>query len=146
MFESALFQWIGTIVASGGIGAAITYLTTLKSNKRMAQAEAAKQEERAEQEKIETENKIGIMERDRYEAMYSQINKMMQDYNDLSDEFREFRKHAAEQERKFIRKAQDRYSQLAELKAEIKQLKKYSCYDIECPHRIKDNPETKKND
>ena len=146
MFESALFQWIGTIVASGGIGAAITYLTTLKSNKRMAQAEATKQEERAEQEKIETENKIGIMERDRYEAMYSQINKMMQDYNDLSDEFREFRKHAAEQERKFIRKAQDRYSQLAELKAEIKQLKKYSCYDIECPHRIKDNPETKKND
>lgn len=146
MFESALFQWIGTIVASGGIGAAITYLTTLKSNKRMAQAEAAKQEERAEQEKIETENKIGIMERDRYEAMYSQINKMMQDYNDLSDEFREFRKHAAEQERKFIRKAQDRYSQLAELKAEIKQLKKYSCYDLECPHRIKDNPETKKNE
>lgn len=146
MFESALFQWIGTIVASGGIGAAITYLTTLKSNKRMAQAEATKQEERAEQEKIETENKIGIMERDRYEAMYSQINKMMQDYNDLSDEFREFRKHAAEQERKFIRKAQDRYSQLAELKTEIKQLKKYSCYDLECPHRIKDNPETKKND
>lgn len=146
MFESALFQWIGTIVASGGIGAAITYLTTFKSNKRMAQAEAAKQEERAEQEKIETENKIGIMERDRYEAMYSQINKMMQDYNDLSDEFREFRKHAAEQERKFIRKAQDRYSKLAELKAEIKQLKKYSCYDLECPHRIKDNPETKKNE
>lgn len=145
MFESALFQWIGTIVASGGVGAAITYLTTLKSNKRMAQAEAAKQEERAEQEKIETENKIGIMERDRYEAMYSQINKMMQDYNDLSDEFREFRKHAAEQERKFIRKAQDRYSQLAELKAEIKQLKKYSCYDMECPHRIKDNPNNKLN-
>ena len=140
MFESTLFQWIGTIVASGGIGAAITYLTTLKSNKRMAQAEAVKQEERAEQEKIETENKIGIMERDRYEAMYSQINKMMQDYNDLSDEFREFRKQASEQERKFIRKAQDRYSQLAELKAEIKQLKKYTCYDKECPHRIKDNP------
>ena len=145
MFESALFQWIGTVVASGGIGAAITYLTTLKSNKRMAQAEATKQEERAEQEKIETENKIGIMERDRYEAMYSQINKMMQDYNDLSDEFREFRKHAAEQERKFIRKAQDRYSQLAELKAEIKQLKKYSCYDMECPNRIKDNPEKQPN-
>ena len=144
MFESALFQWIGTVVASGGIGAAITYLTTLQSNKRMAQAEATKQEERAEQEKIETENKIGIMERDRYEAMYSQINKMMQDYNDLSDEFREFRKHAAEQERKFIRKAQDRYSQLAELKAEIKQLKKYSCYDMECPHRIKDNPDKQK--
>ena len=143
MFESVLFQWISTIVASGGIGAAITYLTTLKSNKRMAAAEAKRQEEIAKQSSIESENKIGIMERDRYEAMYSQINKMMQDYNDLSDEFREFRKAAAEQERKFIRKAQDRYSQLAELKAEIKQLKKYSCYDAECPHRIKDNPDIK---
>ena len=140
MFEGALFQWIGTIIASGGIGAMITYFATFKSNKRMAKAEADKQEESAEQARIETENKIGIMERDRYEAMYSQINKMMQDYNDLSDEFREFRKNSAEQERKFIRKAQDRYSKLAELKAEIKQLKKYSCYNLDCPHRIKDNP------
>jgi archaellum component FlaC len=145
MFESALFQWILTIIASGGIGATLTYFATFKSNKRKANAEADKQEESAEQARIETENKIGIMERDRYEAMYSQINKMMQDYNDLSDEFREFRKHAAEQERKFIRKAQDRYSKLAELKAEIKQLKRYSCYNMECPNRIKDNPNPKSN-
>lgn len=77
MFESALFQWIGSIIAGGGIGAAITYLFTFKSNKRMAEADASTHEEQAEQAKIETENKIGIMERDRYEAMYSQINKMM---------------------------------------------------------------------
>lgn len=143
MLESALFQWILSVVAGGGIGAAITYFATFRSNKRKAAAEATVQEESAEQAHVETENKIGIMERDRYEAMYSQINKMMQDYNDLSDEFREFRKDAAEQERKFIRKAQDRYSQLAELKAEIKQLKRYSCYDKECPNRIKDNPTNK---
>ena len=145
MFESALFQWIGSVVAGGGIGAIITYFATFKSNKRKAQAEADQHVESAEQARIETENKIGIMERDRYEAMYSQINKMMQDYNELSDEFREFRKSAAEQERKFIRKAQDRYSRLAELKAEIKQLKKYSCYDIDCPKRVKDNPELNLN-
>ena len=116
------------------------FFVNLKSNRRKAKAEAAVEEETAEQARVETENRIGVMERDRYEAMYSQINKMMQDYNDLSDEFREFRKSAAEQERKFIRKAQDRYSQLAELKVEIKQLKKLSCYDLECPNRIKDNP------
>jgi DNA repair exonuclease SbcCD ATPase subunit len=143
MFESALFQWIGSIIAGGGIGAAITYLATFKSNRRKANAEATQLEEQAEQSKIESENKLGEMERDRYEAMYSQINKMMQDYNLLSDEFRTFRKHAAEQEMDFIRKAQERYAQLAELKAEIKQLKKYSCYDFTCPHRIKDNPELK---
>lgn len=145
MFKNALFQWIGSIIAGGGIGAMITYFATFKSNKRKANAEADKQEEMAKQSHIESENKLGIMERDRYEAMYSQVNKMMQDYNDLSDEFREFRKHATEQERKFIKKAQDRYSQLAELKAEIKQLKKYSCYDFECPKRIKDNPNLQLN-
>ena len=145
MFESILLPWILSVVAGGGVGAGITYFATFKSNRRKAAAEATAQEESAEQARVETENKIGIMERDRYEAMYSQINKMMQDYNDLSDEFREFRKEASEQERRFIRKAQDRYSQLAELKAEIKQLKKYSCYDKECPHRIKDNPINKPN-
>jgi hypothetical protein len=50
-----------------------------------------------------------------------------------------------EQEREFIKKAQEKYSILAELKAETKQLKKYSCYDMECPHRIKDNPITINN-
>ena len=145
MFDSALVQWIGSLIAGGGLGAAIMFFINLKSNRRKAKAEASVQEETAEQARVETENKLGIMERDRYEAMYSQINKMMQDYNDLSDEFREFRKSASEQERKFIRKAQDRYSQLAELKSEIKQLKKYTCYDSECPNRIKDNPCVTKN-
>lgn len=140
MFESAIFQWIGSIIAGGGLGAAVTYLATFKSNKRKAVADASQHEEEAKQSQIETENKLGIMERDRYEAMYSQINKMMQDYNDLSDEFREFRKQSLEQERKFIRKAQERYSQLTELKAEIKQLKNYACYNTECPHRVKNNP------
>ena len=60
---------------------------------------------------------MGIMERDRYEAMYSQINKMMDDYNDLSDDYRKYRKEALEREREFIKKTQDRYFQLAELKA-----------------------------
>lgn len=145
MFEGAFIQWLGSIIAGGGIGAVITYFATFRSNKRKAAAEAKQREEQAEQSRVETENKIGVMERDRYEAMYSQINKMMSDYNDLSDEFREYRKASAEQERKFIRKAQERYSKLAELKAEIKQLKKYSCYNIECPNRIKDNPAINQN-
>lgn len=143
MFENALFQWLGTIVASGGIGAAITYFATFRSNARKAAAEATEKEEQAKQSHIESLDQMGIMERNRYEAMYSQINKMMQDYNDLSDDYRAYRKDAAERERNFIKKAQDNYSILAELKAEVKQLKKYSCYDMECPHRIKDNFEIK---
>lgn len=143
MFDNALFQWLGTIVASGGIGAAITYFATFKSNTRKAAAEATEKEEQAKQSHIESLDQMGIMEKNRYEAMYSQINKMMQDYNDLSDDYRAYRKDAAERERNFIKKAQDNYSILAELKAEVRQLKKYSCYDMECPNRIKDNSETK---
>ena len=77
MFESAIFQWIGSIIAGGGLGAVITYFATFKSNKRKAIADASQHEEEAKQSQIETESKLGNMERDRYEAMYSQINKMM---------------------------------------------------------------------
>lgn len=146
MFESALFQWISTIIASGGVGAAITYIATFKSNKRKAAAEAKKQEELAQQSHIESMDSLGKMERDRYEAMYNQINKMMQDYNDLSDDYREYRKIATERERDFIRKAQNNYSILAELKSEVNVLRKYSCYNVECPHRIKDNSDIKTNE
>lgn len=146
MFESALFQWIGTIIASGGIGAAITYVATFKSNKRKAAAEAKKSEEIAHQSQIESMDNLGKMERNRYEAMYNQINKMMQDYNNLSDDYREYRKIATERERDFIRKAQNNYSILAELKSEVNVLRKYSCYNVECPHRIKDNSDIKINE
>lgn len=146
MFESALFQWIGTIIASGGVGAAITYISTFKSNKRKAAAEATKQEELAQQSHIESIDSLEKMERDRYQAMYNQINKMMQDYNDLSDDYREYRQIATERERDFIRKAQNNYSILAELKSEVNVLRKYSCYNVECPHRVKDNSDTKTNE
>jgi phosphate/sulfate permease len=77
MFESTILPWILSIIAGGGIGAVLTYIATFTSNKRKAKAEATHLEELAKQQEIESENKIGIMERDRYEAMYSQINKMM---------------------------------------------------------------------
>lgn len=141
--ENTLLQWVGSIVAGGGIGAVLTYFATFRSNKRKAAADAKTHEELAEQAHIESEDKMGMLERDRYEAMYSQINKMMQDYNNLSDEFREFRKQASEQERKFIRIAQNKYSQLAELKTEIRQLKKYTCYKENCNERIKEDPHKK---
>ena len=51
MFESAIFQWIGSIIAGGGLGAVITYFATFKSNKRKAIAEASQHEEEAKQSK-----------------------------------------------------------------------------------------------
>ena len=54
MFEGALFQWLGSIIAGGGLGAMITYFATFKSNKRKANASAVQHEEEAKQSRVET--------------------------------------------------------------------------------------------
>lgn len=145
MNDQSLFQWIGLLVGGGGLGAVITYLATFKSKNRIALADAKTHEETAEQMHIESENKLEELERDRYEAMYSQINKMIEDYNTLSDEFREFRKEANEHEKDFMKKIQEQFCQLIDFKTKIKQLEKLRCYNEDCPNRIKDNPNTNIN-
>lgn len=127
-----LLQWGLATLGSGGLGAAITYIGTYKSKKRM-------QEEIAKQAIIDTENSHGKMERDRFEAMYKQITEMAQDYNDLSDQFREYRKTARAIEIEFDDKLRKKSNDLAVLKDEIHYLKGLRCYDLECPKRIKNN-------
>lgn len=126
-----LLQWGLTIVGSGGIGAIITYLSTYKSSAKIAK-------EHAEQEHISTEDQQGKMERDRFEAMYTQITEMAKDYNDLSDQFREYRKTARAIEIEFDEKLRQRSSELARLKDEVHYLKKLRCYNMDCPNRIKE--------
>ena len=62
MLEGTLLPWILSVIGGCGIGAAVTYFATFRSNRRKAAAEATVQEESAEQAHIETENKIGVME------------------------------------------------------------------------------------
>lgn len=140
MFEDTLIHWLLSIIGSGGIGAVITYFATFKTNRRKAAAEAKKEEELAEQASIESEDKLGMLERDRYEAMYNQLNKMMSDYNNLSDEFREYRQQSSERERDFIKQTNERYVQLVEMAAEIKHLRKWRCYNHLCTQRMEDDP------
>lgn len=140
MESNSLIQWLGSIIAGGGIGAALTYIATFTSNKRKAAAEAEKQEEIAKQASIESESKLENLKRDRYEAMYNQINKMIQDYNKLSDEFRDFRKQASAQEQSFALKAQEYYEQLLQVQKKVIILTNISCYVDDCPNRIKSDP------
>ena len=63
MTWDSILEWALPVIGGGGIGSAITFLGTYKSKKRI-------EKELAEQEEIVTENKHGIMERDRFEAMY----------------------------------------------------------------------------
>ena len=134
MTWDSILEWALPVIGGGGIGSAITYLGTYKSKKRI-------ERELAEQEEIATETKHGIMERDRFEAMYDQITKMTLDYNELSDQFRDYRKTARAIEEEFDQKLRERTSQLANLKDEVDYLKRLRCYNLDCPNRIKTKPE-----
>lgn len=131
---NSIQDWALSLIGGGGIGAVITYLATFKSRTRI-------EKELAKQSIIETEDKHGTMERDRFEAMYNQITEMAKDYNDLSDQFREYRKTALSIENRFEEELRNKSNELAKLKDQVNYLKGLKCYNLECPHRIKNNPE-----
>ena len=133
MTWDSIIEWALPVIGGGGIGSAITFLGTYKSKKKI-------EKELAEQEEISTENKHGVMERDRFEAMYDQITKMTLDYSELSDQFRDYRKMARSIEDEFDQKLRERTRQLADLKDEADYLKKLRCYNLDCPNRIKNKP------
>lgn len=134
MTLDSVLDWGLAVIGGGGIGSAITWLGTYKSRKK-------KEQEEAEQAEIATEDKHGMMERDRFEYMYQQITKMAKDYGELSDQFREYRKTARAIEDEFDAKIRERNNELAYMKDEIDYLKRLRCYNLDCPNRIKNKPE-----
>lgn len=134
MTWDSILEWALPVVGGGGIGSAITFLSTYKSKKKI-------EKELAKQEEIDTLNKHGVMERDRFESMYEQITKMAKDYGELSDQFRDYRKTARSIEDEFDQRLRERTRQLAELKDEVDYLKRLRCYNLDCPNRIKNKPE-----
>lgn len=130
MTWDSVLEWALPIIGGGGVGSAITWLGTYKSKKKL-------EEELAKQATITTEDKHGVMERDRFEAMYSQITKMTKDYGELSDQFRDYRKTARAIEDEFDAKLREKTKELAYMKDEIDYLKRLRCYDLDCPNRIR---------
>ena len=135
MTWDSILEWALPVIGGGGIGSAITYLGTYKSKKKI-------EKELAKQEEIDTLNKHGVMERDRFESMYEQITKMAKDYGELSDQFRDYRKTARSIEDEFDQRLRERTRQLAELKDEVDYLKRLRCYNLDCPNRINTKPES----
>lgn len=133
---SSIQDWALSLIGGGGIGAAITYFATFKSKTKI-------ENELAKQSEIETKDKLEHLERDRFEAMYNQITEMAKDYNDLSDQFREYRKTACSIEAKFDDELRAKGNELAKLKDQINYLKGLRCYNLECPKRVKNNSENK---
>ena len=132
-----MIEILGILLGGGGIGSFITWVFHFKSEKRIKEAEARQSEQTAES--MATAN-----DRDKFESMYVQITKMMQDYNNLSDDYRSYRQVATVKERNFQKKVDEKCQELAALKSQVQYLKGLRCYNTTCSHRIKTNPEKQK--
>lgn len=132
-----MLEILGIIIGSGGIGSFITWALHLKSDKKLKENEVTKSLK--DIEAMTTSN-----ERDKFESMYIQITKMMQDYNTLSDDYRSYRQGAVIKERNFQKKIDDKCQELAGLRSQVQYLKGLSCYNVNCPHRLKVNNEKQK--
>lgn len=132
-----ILEILGIILGSGGIGSFITWAVHLKAEKRLKEAEAAQSE-------LTLENMSAANNRDKFDYLYVQITKMMQDYNALSDDYRNYRQTATVKERTFQKKVDEKCQELAALRSQIQYLKGLRCYDTTCPNRVKFNPEKQK--
>ena len=132
-----IIEILGILLGGGGIGSLVTWAFQFKTEKRIKEAEAKQSEKTVES--MATAN-----DRDKFESMYVQITKMMQDYNNLSDDYRSYRQVATVKERNFQKKVDEKCQELAALKSQVQYLKGLRCYNTTCPHRIKTNPEKQK--
>ena len=132
-----IIEILGILLGGGGIGSLVTWAFQFKSEKRIKEAEAKQSEKTVES--MATAN-----DRDKFESMYVQITKMMQDYNNLSDDYRSYRQVATVKERNFQKKVDEKCQELAALKSQVQYLKGLRCYNTTCSHRMKTNPEKQK--
>lgn len=132
-----VLEILGLILGSGGISSLTTWLFHIKAERRLKIAEA-------EQSEQIVQSMITANDKDRFDLMYAQITKIMQDYNELSDDYRSYRRGAIVKERTFQEKIDNKCQELAALKSQIQYLKGLCCYNTNCPNRIKSNPEKQK--
>ena len=132
-----IIEILGILLGGGGIGSFVTWAFQLKSEKRIKEAEAKQSEQTVES--MATAN-----DRDKFESMYVQITKMMQDYNNLSDDYRSYRQVATVKERNFQKKVDEKCQELAALKSQVQYLKGLRCYNTTCSHSMKTNPAKQK--
>ena len=132
-----ILEILGIVLGSGGIGSLLTWIFHFKAEKKLKSIEVQRNEK-------SLENITNTVDRDKFESMYVQITKMMQDYNDLSDDYRSYRQSAVLTERNFQKKVDEKCQELAALRSQIQYLKGLRCYNTTCPNRIKFNPEKQK--
>lgn len=136
--EQSIVEWILAVVGSGGIGAAITYICTFKSKKKLIEAEAETATVQAEHKKLD-------LQQDQYDYLQKTCDRYIKDYHELEGDFRRQLSELREQIDKIsLEKSQaiqTKCSEIAELKAKVTYLNGIRCYNFICKDRILHNPE-----
>ena len=134
----SLFDLAFTIISSGGIGAAITYIVTFKAKRHQAEAEA-------ESTEVEVEHKKQDLKQDQYDFLQKTCDKYIRDYHTLENDFRKQLQTLRDEIDKIsLEKSKaisDKCTEIAELKSKVTYLKGIRCYNFTCQHRIKTNQE-----
>ena len=133
-----LIEWALTIVGSGGIGAAITYLLTINSKRKQENA-------KAEDAEVEVAQKKENLHQDQYEYLQKTCDKYIKDYHELEGDFRKQMSEIRDQMDNLIMEKSklisNKCNEIAELKSKVTYLKGIRCYNFTCPQRIKENPD-----
>ena len=133
-----ILEWILTIIGSGGVGAAITYISTFKYKKEQVKIETELSETHLRQAQLD-------LSQDKCDYLQQTCDKYIKDYHELEQNFRKQVRELQEtindltfQNSKMIA---DKCNEIASLKSQITYLKGLRCYDSTCSKRIKTNPD-----
>lgn len=131
---SMILTDIAGVVVGGGLGAFCMQLYTARTEKKRKEMEV--EEACTDIEKKKQDNK-----HDAFETVYRELNKCLEDYNTLSENYREHREKTRKYEEAVQEQIREKCNELAALKSKIIYLKGIRCYNTLCPNRIKVNPD-----
>ena len=135
---SNISEWILTIIGSGGIGAAITYISTFKYKKQQVKIETELSETQLKQAQLD-------LSQDKCDYLQQTCDKYIRDYHQLEQDFRnqgrELQEVIANLTRENSQKIAEKCNEIAALKSKVTYLNGLRCYDSTCPKRIKTNPD-----
>lgn len=126
-----LLEWALPVIASGGLGSAITYLCTFKSRKKLGELEVSKKSKEFHQSEVD--------------YLQNTLDKYIRDYHEMEGNFRksitDLRNQLDDLMVKNSTIIQEKCNEISALKSKVIYLKGIRCYNFTCPQRIKNNPD-----
>lgn len=128
---NTLLEWALPLIASGGLGSAITYLINLRSNRKLAT--------------LEVNKKTHEFHQDEVDYLQGTLDKYMKDYHEMEKDFRENVTQLRNQIDELMAKnsviISEKCNEIAALRSKVTYLKGIRCYNFTCPQRIKNSPD-----